>query len=98
MTETEKRRSPRQRFSGPLRVNYGFVEALGLRPRPDEANGVDICAGGLGILSDVPLEKGTVVRLTLSAGGDEPVIPVLSEVVWTNPVAERFRIGLRFLA
>ena len=57
----------------------------------------NVCADGLGILTDYPLKKDAVIRVGFPASGLEMLLPVFAEVAWVAPIDKRFKAGLRFL-
>ena len=65
--------------------------------RIHSAQAQDICADGLRILTDCPLKKGAVLRLSFPMSDLRTLLPVFAEVAWAVPAEDRFRAGLRFL-
>jgi hypothetical protein len=63
-----------------------------------DGSGVDISPGGIGVMTDHPLEKGKVVRLMLPVVDGKTNIPVFSIVRWTKVAESQFRVGFQFLA
>ena len=58
---SERRRSPRVRFTAPAAVDWGGVRV--------EAYSEDLSATGVGLICDGPLPIGAPVRLTFRLGG-----------------------------
>jgi len=91
----ERRIAERKTFSFPveydLGVTGGEMEAI------HSAQAQDICADGLRIVTDYPLEQGAVLRLNFPESGLQAPLPVFAEVAWATPADDRFNAGLRFL-
>ena len=85
----------RKGFGCPLEYDLGA--AAGQSGKTYTAQAQDICANGLKILTDNPLEKGMVVRLSIPMSSLEVPLPVFAEVAWAVAAKNRFRVGLRFL-
>ena len=85
----------RKAFALPVEYDLGAIaDEAG---QMHHAQAQDICAGGLRIVTDYPLKKGVVLRLSLPLNGLRMPLPVFAEVAWTVPAAGRFSAGLRFL-
>ena len=86
----------RKKFDNSLSFDLG-TSGGGFRNKRYTAQAHNICADGLGIFTDYPLETGMVVRLGLPANGLDTLLPVFAEVAWAIPAGSRSRAGLRFL-
>lgn len=85
----------RKAFALPVEFDLGATaEDAGQKHR---AQAQDICAGGVRIVTDHPLTKGAVLKLSLPMSGLSMPLPVFAEVAWARPTAGRFSAGLRFL-
>ena len=60
--------------------------------------GVDICLGGIGLITDRILNEGDVLKLFIPVAEVNILLPVYTEVMWSRPTDGDFRAGLRFLA
>ena len=92
----ERRTAERKGFGYSLEYDLGATAGeSGIKTHTALAQ--DICADGLGILTDYPLERGAVVRLGLPVSGLQIVLPIFAEVIWTVSANNRCKAGLRFL-
>src|SRR5215470_7394079 len=96
----EKRRDPR----APVAVKFKGIEVslLGTargRRRPIRGEIQDISAGGLGLLSDWPVEEFGLVRGEVLLPPSLVGIPTLLQVRWRQPsgTRRRCRMGLQFV-
>jgi hypothetical protein len=85
---SEKRMSDRIPYDKPLSVELGSVHYKSI--------GVDISNDGLGLIAGVHPEKGDVMKVSLAVAVGI-ILPVFAEVMWSKPLAEHSRIGLRFI-
>jgi len=70
-----------------------FHEDVRLRkPTPMEAKGVDIGAGGIGVVLPEALPVGTQVEVEIFAGH----AIALGEIRWSAPTDDGFRTGIQF--
>ena len=94
---SDQRRSRRSSFGQP--VAFALCKPEG-NPRiiGNIGFGVDISSGGLGVTTGYPLKKGDVLNIQLPVLDSATVLPVFSEVIWSIPASEEYRVGLRFLA
>jgi hypothetical protein len=94
----EKRTSPRTALHQVVRFER-TATAAGL-PGSELTQGVgrDISREGASFLTDCPLRPGEVLRLHIPLEAERASVPVLSEVRWTEPTRNGFRVGLQFLA
>lgn len=85
---TEKRMSERIPYDKPLDVELGGVHYKSM--------GVDISNDGIGLIAECGPKRGDImkVKLAVTVG---TILPVTAEVIWTKPLAEHCRIGLRFI-
>lgn len=59
--------------------------------------GLDISFRGLGLISDIPLAAGEILKLNLSSHPNGISIPVFSEVRWAKSEENQYRVGVQFL-
>ena len=57
----------------------------------------DISRHGLGLTTEYELKRSQVIKLDLLSGDAKTTVPVFAEVVWTKPINDKLRAGLRFL-
>jgi hypothetical protein len=91
----ERRLAERRAFSLPVEYDLGVT--AGDMGAIHSAQSHDICADGLRIVTDFPLEKGAVLRLSFPVSGLQAPLPVFAEVAWATPANDCFNAGLRFL-
>ena len=65
---------------------------------PAQGIGRDISPEGASLLTDLPLYRGEVLKLHVPLESELASVPVFSEVKWTQPTRNGYRIGLQFLA
>lgn len=61
------------------------------------SRGVDINSHGLGLVTDIALQAGDVVRAQVLVLPEGTFLPVFSRVVWSGSKNKEFRVGLQFL-
>jgi len=91
----ERRMAERKTFSLSFEYDLGAAGKSGASIHSAQAQ--DICPDGLKILTDFPLKKGAVLRLSFPVSDLRTFLPVFAEVTWAVPADDRFRAGLRFL-
>ena len=87
----EDRRS-HKRFNKDLEVEYNVQK----RPRLKNCRTVDLSKGGMKLLLDEKLPKGTLLGLKMPVPEKRHTIEVEAEVVWTNDADEKDPSGKRF--
>jgi hypothetical protein len=93
--ETAKRDDERKPFNSQV---YFHLSAVNLEQKTDVpyvGRGVDISKYGLGLITEVHLEKGAILQVLLPVTADT-TIPVFAEVRW-SVLFNSFRVGLQFL-
>ena len=93
--ETAKRDSERKPFNSQVYFRLSAVNSKQKTHVQYVGRGVDISEYGLGLISEVHLEKGDILQVLLPAIGDI-TLPVFAEVRWSVPF-NSFRVGLQFL-
>ena len=96
----EKRGSPR--FLWTAEINLTLLPTVEVAARPRRVLKVvaeNIGKGGIGMLCDQPIARGTVVRCDIALLNLAVHIPTLLKVRWNHHAKEkqRYRIGLEFL-
>ena len=79
------------------------IELIGLGPgRAKEfridGQCVDISSEGMGMTTVGALHQGDVLKLHFAVVDMQVTLPILTEVMWSRPVEDHYRAGLRFLA
>jgi hypothetical protein len=93
----EKRQHPRKKFSNPVGLDLVSEEKGNYTRISTQGTGIDISVGGMGIITDQPLEKGRVLKLLLPLSGEEITVPVFSVVKWTERNEGKLMAGVQFL-
>lgn len=96
----EKRGSPR--FPWSAAINLTLLPNLEVASRPGrvlKAEAENIARGGICMLCDRPIARGTVVRSEIGLSNGVASIPTLLKVRWNCFAKEkkRYRVGLEFL-
>jgi hypothetical protein len=60
--------------------------------------GVDISPAGIGLVTDILLEEGDVLKLLFPVSVINTILPVFTEVKWSSSTDGKFRAGLRFIS
>ena len=91
------RKDTRTTFVTLLKYSVPVLDVKELRRIYDTAVSVDISAGGLGMLTDYPLEEGHV--LTLEDGINmNGIIAKAAIVRWADKInGNKYRVGLKFV-
>ena len=95
--QSEKRLHDRKTFNQPL---FFEISVLGEESKNIRQNGIatNISSDGLGMITDYSLQESSVLKTYLPVQGVDLSIPVFTEVMWSAPTGNLFRVGLRFLA
>jgi len=95
--QPEKRLYDRKAFNQPLSFE---ISVLGEESKNIRQNGIatNISSDGFGMITDYSLKEGSVLKTYLPVQGVDLSIPVFTEVMWSVPNGNLFRVGLRFLA
>jgi len=93
--ETTKRDGERKPFNSQVHFRLSAVNSKQKTHVQYVGRGVDISEYGLGLISEVHLEKGDILQVLLPAISDT-TLPVFAEVRWLVPF-NSFRVGLQFL-
>ena len=91
----EKRDGERKPFNSQINFRLSAVNLKQKTAVPYVGRGVDISKYGLGLITEVHLERGDILQVLLPAIGDI-TLPVFAEVRWLVPF-NSFRVGLQFL-
>lgn len=93
----DARSTGRKEFSGPIEIELSAAATSGAGALALLARGLDISSCGVGVLADLPLVKGMVLRLSCPVEGCDIRLSLFAEVAWAAPACGLFRAGLRFL-
>ncbi len=95
----ERREHPR--FKKDIEVDYSIEK----KPHLKNGRTVDISKGGMRLLLDQKLEKGSIIDIKMAIPGTREIIEIEGEIVWTNdadikdPSGRRFfHSGMKFIA
>jgi hypothetical protein len=96
--KTELRMVPRRPFSQTVdfelrRIQPGTWESI-----QGKGGILDISSKGLGLISEIPVKAGEILKFNLPGNLKGISIPVLSEVRWAKSEGNRCRAGLRFIS
>ena len=94
---SEKRKIARSDYPQPIRLQLTKEQAGKLEFLENISQGIDINSHGLGIATNLSLQKGDVVKVQIPSQAEGTILPVLSQVVWTKKKNSGFRVGLQFL-
>jgi len=97
----ESERRSHARFNKDLEVEYGVEK----KPRLKTSKALNISKGGMKLLLDEKLSKGTILNLKMSLPEKKQAVEIEAEVVWTKDTDEKdlsgkrfFHSGLKFIA
>ena len=93
--ETAKRDGERKPFNSQVHFHLSAVNMKHKTDVPYVGRGVNISKYGLGLITEVHLERGDILQVLLPAISDT-TLPVFAEVRWLVPF-NSFRVGLQFL-
>ena len=93
--EMEERDGERKPFNSQVRFRLSAANSKQKTHVQYVGRGVDISECGLGLISEVHLEKGDILQVLLLAISGT-TLPVFAEVKWSVPF-NSFRVGLQFL-
>ena len=93
--EPEKRDGERKPFNSQVHFRLSAINLKEKTHVQYVGRGVDISEYGLGLISEVTLEKGDILQILLPAISDT-TLPVFAEVRWLVPF-NSVRVGLQFL-
>ena len=100
LTANEKRSCPRFSWSADIAVTLLPVLQAADRPgRVLRAKAENIAIGGIGMLCDLPIAPGTIVRCNIALLDENVHIPTLLKVRWNCFVRDKrkYRLGLEYL-
>ncbi len=95
---TEKRSFSRETIDQPLKFEMSDRRTGRFGKVLISGCGIDMGDGGIGLITDCPLEAGDVLKVLVPAAMVKINLPVYVEVMWSAPAGGKRRAGLRFLA
>ena len=84
-------------FVAPVRYSVSVPDMLALKEINGIAVSVDIGKGGIGILTDFPLEKGHVLTFEDTIKMKDQLAKKAAVVKWTGKIDGKYRVGLQFV-
>ncbi len=95
--KNEKRSSKRRNFKKPVYVEQSILESQNPKVIKYVCQGIDISQNGIGLISNRPLKKGSVVRLILPPIKKDTEFTTFAKTVWSKKINGSYRVGLNFL-
>ncbi len=90
------RKFTRTPFITPVKYSVSVLDMKELKRIHDTAVSVDISTGGLGILTDYPLEEGHVLAFENETRIND-ITSRAAIVKWTGIINNKYRVGLMFV-
>jgi hypothetical protein len=90
----EHERTP---FVTPIRYSVTALDFQELKKNQNIAVSVDISNGGLGIITDFPLEQGHVLTFEDMIRINKIILKKAAVVRWTGKINSKYRAGLKFV-
>jgi len=84
-------------FVAPVRYSVSFFAMRDLKEMNGIAVSVDIGKGGMGILTDIPLEEGHVLTFEDAITMKDHIVKKTAIVKWTGKIDGKYRVGLQFV-
>jgi hypothetical protein len=97
-SESEKRKLARSDFPQAIHLQLTAEQSGKLEILESTSRGIDISSHGLGLVTNLSLKKGDIVKVQLPAQAEGTLLPVFSQVVWARKENSEFRAGLQFLS
>jgi len=91
VTEREQRKYPRVGYDMPLSFSVSVLEFADLKRVEAFGHLVDRSEAGMGLLTEMRLEPGHVIRIKSEDGSFMP-----AQVMWVGEIEGRYRIGVLF--
>ena len=63
-----------------------------------EGGGMNISPKGLGLITDIPLSAGEILKLNLPSHPDRIPVPVFCEVRWVKLEGGKYKAGVEFIS
>jgi hypothetical protein len=93
----EKRSNAREVIHQPISIEISEIALGRLQAVTKTGHAVDICSGGIGIVTDHFLTEGAVLKVRFPLADMKVDVPVFTEVMWLKGADGKMRAGLRFL-
>ena len=84
-------------FVSPVRYSVSVLDMRAVKEINGIAVSVDIGKGGMGILTDFPLEKGYVLIFEDTIKMKDQLAKKAAVVKWTGKIDGKYRVGLQFV-
>jgi hypothetical protein len=84
-------------FIAPVRYSVSVLDMRALKEINGIAVSVDIGKGGMGILTDFPLEQGHVLTFDDAIRMKDHHAKKAAIVKWTGKIDGKYRVGLKFV-
>lgn len=91
------REDMRTPFVAPVRYSVSVFSMRALKEIHGIAVSVDIGRGGIGILTDVPLEEGHVLTFEDTMTMKDRLVKKAAVVKWSGKIDGQYRVGLQFV-
>jgi hypothetical protein len=93
----ENRLHPRKKINNRIGFDLAEEKKGNFERISSQGVGIDICPGGMGMITDQTLEKGRILKLLLPLFNGEVNVPVFSIIRWTEKKEDEVRVGVQFL-
>jgi hypothetical protein len=94
---TERRALSRRTYTHPIGFELRKMESGLFENIQARGQGVDICAGGFCLLTEIPMKTGDVLKAALPILPPDTAVPVFSRVQWARRENDQYRVGVQFL-
>jgi len=84
-------------FAAPLRYSFSVTDLKESKRSNNIAVSVDISKGGMGIITDFPLEQGHVLAFEDEIKIRDITSAKAAVVKWTGRICDKYRAGLKFV-
>jgi|WetSurMetagenome_2_1015567.scaffolds.fasta_scaffold1086790_1 hypothetical protein len=98
LRENEKRSVIRHPYGEPLEFQLRRIQSATGQLIRGEGGGLDISTKGLGLITDIPLTTGEIIKLSLPSHPDRIPVPVLCQVRWVKLEGGKYRAGVLFIS
>jgi hypothetical protein len=96
--KNEKRSITRDPYGQPLEFQLTRIHSNTGKFIQGEGGGLDISPKGLGLVSDIPLAAGEIIKLNLPSHPNRIPVPVFCEVRWVKLEEGKYRVGVLFIS
>lgn len=99
ISSEERREFPR--LDARVKVDLVFMPPGSREATSREFRSMDVSSGGMRILIDTPVSKGSFVALRVRLPEEKETVDLFAKVVWQRPASqktEQYLVGLKFLS